>query len=84
MTVGRPKREDGRNAHTVAGNKYNAGTYDRLNIMVKKGQREKIKEYAAGKGESLNALINRLLYQEMGESFEALGTEPATKARSKN
>lgn len=63
--MGRPKREDGRNARTVANNKYNSSVYDRLAVNVNKGERERLKEYAAGNGESVNGLINRLLAAEV-------------------
>lgn len=63
--MGRPKREDGRNARTVANNKYNTTVYDRLAVNVNKGERERLKEYAAENGESVNGLINRLLAAEV-------------------
>lgn len=53
------------NARTRASNKYNAKAYDRLNIVVGKGERERIKEYAAERGESLNAYVCRLIYADM-------------------
>lgn len=39
--------------------------YDRLPVHIGKGQRAKVQEYAASKGESVNALINRLLAGEI-------------------
>ena len=39
-------------------NKYNAKAYDRINLVVRKGQKEQIQEYAKEKGMSLNAYIN--------------------------
>ena len=36
-------------------NKYNAKAYDRINLVVRKGQIEQIQEYAKEKGMSLNA-----------------------------
>lgn len=53
------------NARTRASNKYNAKAYDRLNIVVPKGQREKIKAHAEGKGETLNGYITRLIREDM-------------------
>lgn len=47
--------------------RWNAKAYDEIKLRVKKGQKEKIKEYAESKGESVNALLNRLLLEEMGE-----------------
>lgn len=63
--MARPAREDGRNARTVASNKYNSSNYERLAVSVKKGEREKIKAYAEKNGESANGLINRLLADEI-------------------
>ena len=41
-------------------NKYNAKAYDRINLVVRKGQKEQIQEYAKEKGMSLNAYIGRM------------------------
>ena len=54
------------NARTRASNKYNAKAYDRLNIVVPKGKREKIKAHAESQGESLNGYVNRLIDEDMG------------------
>ena len=37
--------------------RYNKKTYDRINVIVKKGQRQVIKDYAASQGKSLNKFI---------------------------
>lgn len=63
--MARPKREDGRNARTVANNKYNVNNYDRLAVNVKRGEREKVKAHAEQSGESISGLINRLLADEI-------------------
>lgn len=63
--MARKPREDGRNARTVANNKYNVKAYDRIAVNVKKGQRDIIKEYAESLGETTNTLINRLLADEI-------------------
>ena len=52
-------------AHIKASNKYNAKAYDRININVKKGEREKIKAYAESKGKSLNQYITELIEKDM-------------------
>lgn len=52
-------------AHIKASNKYNAKAYDRLNIMVKKGQKEKIQERANSLGLSLNGYITQLIEKDM-------------------
>lgn len=50
--------------------RYNDKTYDRIEIVVPKGQRDVIKAYAAEQGESVNAFINRLIEQEMKKGGE--------------
>lgn len=52
-------------AHIKASNKYNAKAYDRINVNVKKGEREKIKAHAEAKGLSLNGYINKLIAEDM-------------------
>ena len=37
--------------------RYNRKTYDRINVIVKKGQRQIIKDFAANQGKSLNRFI---------------------------
>ena len=39
--------------------------YDRLNILVPKGEREKIKAVADRKGLSLNAYVTELIYKDI-------------------
>ena len=48
-------------AQTKASNKYNAKTYDRITLLVKKGEKSKLKAYAEERGESLNGFINRAI-----------------------
>ena len=45
--------------------KYNAGAYDRIELRVKKGEKEHIKDHAAKRGESLNEFINRAIDETM-------------------
>lgn len=58
------------NARTRASNKYNAKAYDRLNIMVYKGQREIIKTHAEEHGESINGFVNRAIDETMQRDKE--------------
>jgi len=44
-------------------NKFNAKTYDRIETVVPKGQKEELKAHAASMGESLNAFINRAMQE---------------------
>ena len=54
-------------AHQKASNKYNAKAYDRLAILVKKGDRDKIKAHAEAQGLSLNGYINKLIAEDMNK-----------------
>ena len=47
--------------------RYNKKTYDRINIIVKKGQRQQIKDFAASQGKSLNRFIMDAVEKEMGK-----------------
>lgn len=49
-----PKYYDSQKEATA---RYNKKAYDRINIIVKKGQREIIKEFAASQGKSLNRFV---------------------------
>ena len=57
-------------AHQKASNKYQAKAYDRMNLLVKKGERDKIKAYAESKGLSLNAYVTGLIYKDMEKNKE--------------
>lgn len=46
---------------TASKNKYNAKAYDRINLIVKKGERDELKTHAENQGESLNGFINRAI-----------------------
>ena len=59
-------------AHQKASNKYQAKAYDRMNLLVKKGEREKIKAYAESKGLSLNAYVTGLIYKDLGEENKGI------------
>ena len=48
-------------------NDYIAKTYDRINLTVPKGNKDKIKAHAESKGESVNGYINRLIAEDMKE-----------------
>lgn len=52
---------------------YNEKAYDEIKLRVKKGNKEIIKEYAKGKNETVNQLINRLLTKEI-PSYSNEGT----------
>jgi hypothetical protein len=56
-------------AYTKAGaqavQRYTQKNYDQIKFVVKKGQRDRIKEYCTANGESLNAYIVRLIEEDM-------------------
>lgn len=45
--------------------RYNKKAYDRINIIVRKGQRQIIKDFAASQGKSLNRFILDAVDAEM-------------------
>ena len=69
-------------ARKRANAKYNLKAYDRVELKVKKGKKEIIKQYAEEHGESLNAFINRAISEAMGEIPRAEATEK-TQVRKK-
>ena len=50
---------------TRAKNRYNVKMYERLNIVIKTGEKEKIKQRAEKIGKSVNAYITDLIYEDM-------------------
>lgn len=46
-------------------NRYNEKAYDRINLTVPKGDKERIKAAADKRGESVNAFIQRAIKAEM-------------------
>lgn len=50
--------------------RYNKKTYDRINIIVKKGQRQIIKDFAASQGKSLNRFVCDLIEAEINKQKE--------------
>lgn len=50
--------------------RYNKKAYDRINIIVKKGQRQIIKDFAASQGKSLNRFVCDLIEAEMKKHKE--------------
>lgn len=48
-------------AHQKAVNKYMKKNYDRINLTLKKGQKEIIKEHAEKRSESVNQFIKRAI-----------------------
>lgn len=48
--------------------RYNKKAYDRINVIVKKGQRQIIKDFAASHGKSLNRFILDAIEAEMNKT----------------
>lgn len=48
---------------------YAKKAYDGIRLQVKKGKKEIIQKHASENGESLNAYINRLIKEEIGEEY---------------
>ena len=46
-------------------NRYIAKSYDRVNLTLPKGQKEKIRAHAESRGESVNAFIQRAIAEAM-------------------
>ncbi len=46
-------------------NKWNASAYDRIAVVVPKGQKDVIKAHADSRGESVNAFIQRAIAEAM-------------------
>ena len=55
-------------ARKRANAKYNQKAYDRIEVKVKKGRKEEIRDFAQLQGESINAFINRAIEEAMGEA----------------
>lgn len=50
--------------------RYNKKAYDRINVIVKKGQRQVIKDFAASQGKSLNRFICDAIEYQMNKEKE--------------
>lgn len=52
-------------ARIRANNKYNAKTYDRINIAIPKGKKEVIQAQAAAQGKSVNAFVVEAIEEKL-------------------
>ena len=50
--------------------RYNKKAYDRINVIVRKGQRQIIKDFPASQGKSLNRFICDAIEAEMNKKKE--------------
>lgn len=62
-----PKYYDSQKEATA---RYNKKAYDRINVIVKKGQRQVIKDFAASQGKSLNRFICDAIEYQMNKDKE--------------
>ena len=58
-------------AQQKAVNKYVRENYDRVNVNMPKGKKEKIQEQAALRGMSVNAFINAAIDEKLSRDAEA-------------
>lgn len=58
-------------AKIKANNKYVKKAYERIGLMVKKGEKQVITNHAKDQGESLNGFINRAIKYQMAIDSEA-------------
>lgn len=61
----RAKRSDGKNARTVASNKYQRENYDRINILAPLNYKDKVKEYAEKSNMSISAYIIKAVEEKI-------------------
>lgn len=47
--------------------KYKKKTYERIELLVHKGEKQKIKEFASKRGKSVNGFITDLIRDEMNK-----------------
>ena len=57
-------------AQQKAVNKYMSENYDRINLTVPKGNKDKIKAHAQQRGESVNGFIGRAIEETMERDGE--------------
>lgn len=57
-------------AQQKATNKYKKTNYDRMELVVPKGQKDTIKAHAAAHGESVNGFIGRAITETMKRDKE--------------
>ena len=62
-----PKYYDSQKEATA---RYNKKAYDRINVIVKKGQRQIIKDFAAAQGKSLNKFICEAIEHQMKQELK--------------
>ena len=56
--------------------RYNNRAYDNVRLRLYKGQKEVLQSHAAGRGESLNAWINRAIKRQLEDEGATLPETP--------
>lgn len=67
-------------AQQRAVHKYVKNNYDRVNLMLYKGQKDIVKAHAERKGETLNGFINRAIAETMEREGEPLPSNKKTES----
>lgn len=62
-------------AQQKAVNKYMKENYDRVNLTMVKGRKERVKNHAEKNGESLNGFINRAIDEAMERDQKKTGMD---------
>ena len=57
---------------TAYKNKYNSSHYDRINLIVPKGEKDRLKQLAAAQGISLNEYICRLILKQENDMLDRM------------
>ena len=74
MTERKPMSEARKRANKIWNDENQTKRYDRIQLVVPKGRKNDIDEYAKTRGESVNGLMNTLLREAMGMSEEGWKT----------
>lgn len=59
-------------------NRYAAKNYDRIQVLAKKGEKDRYKSHAESLGKSLNAYIIDLIERDMQENISSVPAAPDT------
>lgn len=62
-------------AQQKAQNKWIAKAYDRINLTVPKGQKERLQAHAEAHGESVNGFINRAISEALARETRSDGRQ---------
>ena len=66
----------GGKASAKSKNAWNAKAYDRIQVVVKKGDKDRIKEQADRNGQSVNSYITSLISEDMKKAGHPLDDQP--------